>query len=58
MNIKIDWDKVIEIEPHIEGDDVYTICIVFNDSQVMSYAYNNKEDFIKDYTDIMCGGKL
>ena len=54
MNIKIDWDKVIEIEPHIEDEGVYTIGIVFDDFTVCTYGYANQKQFIKDYTKLMC----
>jgi len=55
MNIDVDWDKVIEITPHIEGDDCYTIAFVFDDYQVCTYGYSNQKEFLKDYTGIMCG---
>lgn len=53
MNIKIDWSKVIEVEPYIESDNIYMVSVAFNDGQVMTYAYNNQQDFIKAYTKIM-----
>lgn len=56
MNIKIDWDKVVDIEPNIEEDDVYTISIVFDDGTVCSYGYNDKKKFLKDYNKILWEG--
>ena len=57
MNIKVDWDKVIDCTPSIEGDGFFTISFLFDNGQVCTYGYDNKKDFLKDYTDIKCGGK-
>ena len=52
MNIEIDWDKVVDIEYHIEGDGIYSISIMFNDNQALTYGYSNQKDYLKDCTDI------
>ena len=53
MNIQIDWDRVIEVEPNIESDGLYTIAFVFDDSTVCTYGYADSKLFIKDYTRLM-----
>lgn len=53
MNIKVDWNKVIEIEPNIEDDSIYTIAIVFDDGEVCTYGYDDKKKFLKDYNKIL-----
>ena len=53
MNIEIDWDKVMEVEPNIEEDGIYTISFSFVDGTVCSYAYGDSKSFIKDYTKLM-----
>lgn len=53
MNIKVDWDKVIEVEPNIEDDNIYTIAIVFDDGTVCTYGYDDKKMFLKDYNKIL-----
>ena len=52
MNIEIDWDKVIDIEYHIEDEGIYSICIMFDDNQALTYGYFNQKDYLKDCTDI------
>lgn len=58
MEIRVNWNEVIKCEPHIEGDDCYTISFLFKNGQVCTYGYNNNKEFIKDYTNIMCRGNL
>lgn len=53
MNIKVDWTKVVEVEPNIEEDNIYTIAIVFEDSTVCTYGYSDKDKFLKDYNKIL-----
>lgn len=52
MHIDIRWDKVIDIEYHIEEEGIYTICFIFEDGQVCTYGYDNQKEFIKDCTKI------
>ena len=52
MKIKFDIKDVIEIEPHIEGDGIYSICLVFNNGEVLTYGYSDHEAFIEDYTEL------
>lgn len=52
MNIKVDWNKVIEVEPSIEKN-LYFIAIVFQDATMCTLGYANHKQFIKDYTKIM-----
>lgn len=54
MNIQIDYDKLLHIQSNIEGDDFYTISMLFDDGQVCTYGYSNQKDFLKDYTKIKC----
>lgn len=53
MNIKVDWTKVVEVEPNIEEDNIYTIAIVFDDGTVCTYGYSDKDKFLKDYNKIL-----
>lgn len=53
MNIQIDWDRVIEVEPNIESDGLYTIAFVFDDGTVCTYGYSDSKLFVKDYTRLM-----
>lgn len=57
MNIKVDWKRVLECTPCIEGNGYYTITFLFDDGQVCTYGYDNQKDFIKDCTYVKCGGK-
>ena len=43
-----DWNNVINIEPTIHGDDIYTIAIEFIDGAI-SLAFSNRERFTKEY---------
>ena len=47
-----DWSRVLEIEPGIHNDDIYTIAVVY-DSGAISFAYDNKEDYIRDYKHLL-----
>lgn len=53
MNIKVDWTKVVEIEPNVEDEDIYTIAIVFDDGTVCTYGYNDRDLFKEDYKKIL-----
>lgn len=53
MNVDIDWDRVIDVDMHIEEDDfIYTICFVFDDGCVMTYGYSDYKKFIRDCTKV------
>ena len=53
MNIEIDWDRVIEVEPNIEDNGLHTIAFVFDDYTVCTYGYSDSKLFIKDYARLM-----
>ena len=53
MNIKVDWTKVVEVEPSIEEDNTYAISIVFDDGTVCTYGYSDKKKFLIDYNKIL-----
>ena len=53
MNIEVDWDRVIDVEPKIEEDSIYTISFSFDDGTVCTYAYSNSKMFVKDYTNLI-----
>ena len=52
MKIKFNIKDVIEVEPHIEGDGIYSICLVFSNGEVLTYGYSDHEAFIEDYTEL------
>lgn len=45
----INFEDVYDIIPNIEGDSMYSISIVFNNGECMSYGYTSKDDFRNDY---------
>lgn len=55
MNIKIDWDKVVDIQGNAEGDGYYTISVLFDNGQALTYGYTDQKEFMKDYTDVNYG---
>lgn len=55
MNIKIEWDKVVDMQANTEGDGYYTISVLFDDGQALTYGYTDQKEFMKDYTDVNYG---
>lgn len=58
MEIKVDWDKVKNIEYHIEGDGIWSISFSFENGEACTYGYTNLKDYIKDCTKIANLGKV
>ena len=52
MYVEIQWDKVIDIEYNIEGEGIYSISLMFDNGQAMTYGYFNQREFLKDCTEI------
>ena len=52
MNIDIDWNKVIDVEYNIEGDGIWSITILFNDGEAVTYGYTDMKKYLKDCTEI------
>ena len=48
MNIEVDWDKVLDLEYNIEGDGIYSISIIFNNGDALTYGYISQKRFLKD----------
>lgn len=57
MNINIDWNKVIDVEYHIEGDGIWSISVAFDNGQACTYGYTNMKDYLRDCTEIACKTK-
>jgi hypothetical protein len=53
MNINLKWSEVVDIEPRIETDDIFSIVILFKDNSHCIYTYRDSDKFIKDYTNLM-----
>jgi hypothetical protein len=52
VNIEIDWDKVVDVEYNIEGEGIYSISIMFNDGEALSYGYFDQKKYLIDCTEI------
>lgn len=52
MLVDIDFDRVIDIEYHIEDEGIYSISFSFDNGEAMTYGYFNQKDFVKDCTKI------
>lgn len=48
MNIEVDWDKVMDLEYNIEGDGIYSISIMFEDGEALTYGYTSQKKFLID----------
>ena len=53
MNIEVDWDRVVDVEPRIEEDSIYTISFGFDDGTACTYAYTDSKKFVRDYTEMI-----
>ena len=54
MRISIkDYGDIDSIIPSIEGDEMWTISILFNDNTYMVYGYLDKKEFTKDYKELL-----
>jgi hypothetical protein len=45
----IDWGDIEDIIPNIEGNDCYSISVIFNDGTTMVYGYTDRDGFRYDY---------
>lgn len=45
----IDFGDIDNIIPNIEGDDCYSISVIFNDGTTMVYGYTDRDRFRYDY---------
>ena len=45
----IDFHDIVDIIPNIEGDDMYSISVVFIDGTCMTYGYTDRDGFRDDY---------
>ena len=52
MHIDIDWSKVVDIEYHIEEEGIWSITMLFNDNEAVTYGYTNLKDYMRDCTEI------
>lgn len=53
MNIEIkDYGEILNIQSNAEGGDIYTISVVFINTDVMTYGYTDKKRWLKDYNDL------
>lgn len=53
MNIEIlDFNMVDTLFPSIEGNDMWTISIVFKDSTCLVYGYIDRDEFRNDYKEL------
>lgn len=52
MHIKINWDRVIDIEYNIEEEGIWSITFLFDDMEAVTYGYTNLKDYMKDCTEI------
>lgn len=52
MEIKVDLDKVVDIEYNIEPDDIWSISFSFENGDACTYGYTDVKPFIKDCTEI------
>lgn len=52
MHIDIDWSKVVDIEYHIEEAGIWSITMLFDDNEAVTYGYTNLKDYMKDCTEI------
>lgn len=48
MYIDIDWDKVIGVQYHIEGDGIWSISIGFDNGEACTYGYTDLKSYMKD----------
>lgn len=45
----IDFGDIVDIIPNIEGDDCYSISVMFKDGTTMVYGYTDRDGFRYDY---------
>lgn len=45
----IDFSDIDDIIPNIEGDDYYSISVIFKDGTTMVYGYTDRDGFRDDY---------
>lgn len=52
MLVDFNFDYVLDYEFNAEGDDIYTISILFNNEEAFTYGYTDKKEWIKDCSKI------